>query len=427
MFYTFDYILNWIITLTYGTLLFRIIGRFLSFRWKYRPIQFLYIIIFSSCCNVVVYPEEITGTLGFFLCLILLLLLCYRDKWYLKLSVSIVLFPIIAAVNYVTQDVGALIWMHLFHRTTNELASTILHTLTMSLRIPFWYFVYREVRKWIGTQSRELTGKMWFILDMISLTSFIGIISVVYQSTSYDSYIAYPTCIACVVTSLGCCYLLTFMTRAARADLELQTFQYQQTYYQQLEENQNTVRKLRHDMKNHLNIIGSFLHEQAPEKAEAYLLNLNQEFNVSAKAYCKNSIINAVLNSKEQLAKDAEIACDFRIDLSESPAIEDIDLCSLFANTLDNAIEACRLVPRIAARTMTVKARCKNRFFSYQVENTKGHEILTENGRIKTSKADPRGHGIGLSNIRHIVEKYNGDLKIDYDETRFTVTVLITF
>ena len=52
--------------------------------------------------------------------------------------------------------------------------------------------------------------------------------------------------------------------------------------------------------------------------------------------------MNAVLN-----AKDSDISYQFQIDLEDAPAIEDIDLCSLLGNTLDNAIVACRAIPKI--------------------------------------------------------------------------------
>lgn len=420
-----EFIINWLISLTYGIMIFLIICRFLTFRWKNRAMQFLAIFILTICANIVVYPEEVTGTVGFFLFFILFLPICFQNELYLKLSITLIIFPVIAASNYITQDIGSLVWMYIFNKNLSPVGSTVLHSLTLALRIPFWYFIYTCIRKWIAPGSELLTRKMWLILDMISLTSFIGVITVIQKTTTQNSYTAYPTCIACIITSLGCCGLLTYMLKAARADSELQAYQYQQTYYKELEQNQQTVRKLRHDMKNHLNIVGTFLKDGQAEQAVSYLQELNQEFAVNTKIYCQNSIINAVLNNKEQLAKDAEIDCQFQIDLNELPAIRDIDLCSLFANTLDNAIEACCIIPRIQNRTISVKVRCQNHFFSYQIENAKAHEIHTKNQIIQTSKPNPEGHGIGLQNTKNIVEKYNGDIHITYDEKSFAVTVLI--
>lgn len=59
------------------------------------------------------------------------------------------------------------------------------------------------------------------------------------------------------------------------------------------------------------------------EEANQYLKKLDQEFDVTVKAYCSNDIVNAVLSSKEQLASEAGISCDFQIDFTEPPQMED--------------------------------------------------------------------------------------------------------
>ena len=137
-------------------------------------------------------------------------------------------------------------------------------------------------------------------------------------------------------------------------------------------------------MKNHLNIIGTFLRDNEIEQAKEYFQELNQEFASNLKVYCPNKIVNAVLNSKEQLALDSNILCDFQIDLETSPKIDDIDLCSILGNTIDNAIEALRKVPQLSERTLSLKARYTNGFFSYEIKNTKINEIRKKGGRFLT-------------------------------------------
>ena len=200
---------------------------------------------------------------------------------------------------------------------------------------------------------------------------------------------------------------------------------YQKSYYEEIEKNQQTVRKLRHDMKNHLNIIGMLIADEKTPEAKNYLTELNQEFAVTAKSYCSNEVVNAVLNSKEQSAAEAQIRCEFQIDLAEDPQMEDIDLCALLSNTLDNAIEACRKIPEASERFLSVKARCQKGFFSYKVVNSKANEVTEENGCFITSKKDAGLHGIGLKNVKQIAAKYEGYVEVSYDEHSFTVVVMI--
>lgn len=398
---------------------------FLSLRWRHPAVYIPLFLILIQAVAAVVYPEELTGLTACLLLLASALFLFFKGEWYLKLSASIILFPIITSISYVTQDVGSLVWEYIFNRNMNPYAETFLHTFTMFLRIPVYYFIYRCLKNWLSDTVHLLTKKMWMVIDLVSMTSFTGIISVIYSCVTANSYLAYPTCAASLFTSLGCFYLCTYMARAVKTDMELRMLSYQKSYYEEIEKNQQTVRKLRHDMKNHLNIIGMLIADEKTPEAKNYLTELNQEFAVTAKSYCSNEVVNAVLNSKEQSAAEAQIRCEFQIDLAEDPQMEDIDLCALLSNTLDNAIEACRKIPEASERFLSVKARCQKGFFSYKVVNSKANEVTEENGCFVTSKKDAGLHGIGLKNVKQIAAKYEGYVEVSYDEHSFTVVVMI--
>ena len=398
---------------------------FLSLRWRHPAVYIPLFLILIQAVAAVVYPEELTGLTACLLLLASALFLFFKGEWYLKLSASIILFPIITSISYVTQDVGSLMWEYIFNRNMNPYAETFLHTFTMFLRIPVYYFIYRCLKNWLSDTVHLLTKKMWMVIDLVSTTSFTGIISVIYSCVTANSYLAYPTCAASLFTSLGCFYLCTYMARAVKTDMELRMLSYQKSYYEEIEKNQQTVRKLRHDMKNHLNIIGMLIADEKTPEAKNYLTELNQEFAVTAKTYCSNEVVNAVLNNKEQSAAEAQIRCEFQIDLAEDPQMEDIDLCALLSNTLDNAIEACRKIPEASERFLSVKARCQKGFFSYKVVNSKANEVTEENGCFVTSKKDAGLHGIGLKNVKQIAAKYEGYVEVSYDEHSFTVVVMI--
>lgn len=394
--YLAETIILWMISILFGYLIFSVVRSFLTPRWKHPVSTAFSVLLLFSSANIVVYPEELTGTVGFFFCFILIIFLLFKNEWYLKLSAAVLIFPVVVSINYITQDIGHLIWVYAFDRTSSSIVQTILHTTTLALRLPIWYLLYRLVKHWISYTVKLLLPRMWIMLDLVALTSFTGIITVIKNTETAHSYTAYPACVACVFTTLGCCYLCTYMAKTVRSDMALETFQYQQSYYQELEQNQQTVRRLRHDMKNHLNIIGTFLRDNEIEQAKEYFQELNQEFASNLKVYCPNKIVNAVLNSKEQLALASNIQCDFQIDLETSPKIDDIDLCSILGNTIDNAIEALRKVPELSERTLSLKARYTNRFFSYEIKTRKSTKSSKKAGDSSPTKQKKKPTELGF-------------------------------
>jgi len=418
-------ILDWICLFLVAYIIYLVIRCFLTLRKNHLFLKLAALISFFLFGNIVVFPEEVTGAFGTLGILILAVLILYKDRMIVKLSTVFILFPIATAISYITENLGFLIWYHLFQTTLSPLNESILEFQTILLRVLWWYLIYRLTRTWISRITQELTMRMWLVIDALSITSCISIITIIYKSTIMASYVAYPACIACIFTSLGCCYLCSYISKTLKADMEIQTLKYQQSYYHELEENQNAVRKIRHDMKNHLNIIGTFLRDDDVVKAKEYFSDLSDEFTAGTHDFCSNSIINAVLNAKYNLASQEGIDCTFKLDLEADISVDDISLCSLFANSLDNAIEASIKIPSPAQRWISLSARCHNGHLSCEISNAKQNAIHTANGQIKTDKADRASHGIGLKNIRGVVQKYDGTMDISYTDEKFTLTMFI--
>ena len=394
--------------LIYSTLIFLILREFIPLRFKNRFLWAAEILCLTVMCNAIVFPDEITGTVGNLLGLIPILIIFHKGEWYMKATAALIVYPAMIAVSYLLQDIGQKIWEYGFDTQMSSVGENLLYVMFRGLRVPVWYVIYRYVKIWVPRAIRLLTRRMWLLLAGVSLASFIGIIIIIYKCGYDDSYLAWPACIATLVTSMGCCYICTYMAKIVRSDMELETMRYQKSYYQELERSQETVRRMRHDMKNHLSVVETLLRDEQCEKAEEYLHGLDREFAVQTKTYCPDPVVNAVLNAKMQKAQKEGIACEYQVELQGVLPMEDIDLCSLFANTLDNAIEACMKIPDEKKRRITLKARSKNGNFSYEIANSKENQVMERNGELRTDKEDKSSHGIGLKNVRQIVQKYAG-------------------
>ena len=102
-----------------------------------------------------------------------------------------------------------------------------------------------------------------------------------------------------------------------------------------------------------------------------------------------------------------------------------MDICTIFSNALDNAIEACEKNNHLEQKVMSVKARKIRNFLTITFENSSTENLMMENDEIISTKQDKLYHGFGLKNIRKIVEKYQGECKIKKDLEQFILYLVI--
>ena len=101
-------------------------------------------------------------------------------------------------------------------------------------------------------------------------------------------------------------------------------------------------------------------------------------------------------------------------NLSALDFMEDVDVCVLFSNLLDNAIEANMNVARLM-RYIELSVRIVNKLLYIQLDNP-----FDDNSRNKPNKTNGDVHGIGLQNVREIVDKYEGQLGIEKDDITYS-------
>lgn len=384
--------------------------------------QFLQLLLFFInfvAIALPIYPNDATNVCFIFLFFSAAFLLFLKGPVIHKISLVLSLYPFIVALNFLLEDIGMRIWL----AGGKMLAlDYFLHGTAHLLRGLIWYGMYRFFSYSLPYAKTQIPAKLWLILDFICLTPLIAMISLIIFTPS-DARMIYPAAFACILTSICSLYMTGHIAKSFRYKLENQSLQMQKEYYQELEGNQKQLRKIHHDMNNHFSVMLNLMREEQPEQAEEYLANLTKQHSLANHIFCKNSIVNAVLNAKYQMMQDYQIKCSMQLDIDTLITIDDISLCSLFGNTLDNAIEAAK---DAAKKEITLKARYYNGFFSYEIKNTKIKKIQKKGNRFFSTKEQPDEHGIGLQAVKSIVESYGGTLDITYDDKRFSVVVLIS-
>lgn len=178
-----------------------------------------------------------------------------------------------------------------------------------------------------------------------------------------------------------------------------------------------------HDLKNHMTCIKSY---DTKEEIISYISNL--EFQISDFENFKNTgndTLDIILGEKIYLCKKYNIEFEESINISKLKFIKNNDICAIFANALDNAIEACMNIDNEIEKRIEVKATYINGFAIIKFINTKVNDIKFIDERIKTSKSDDKIHGIGLASIKYIVKKYDGETIVNYSDNEFILKIMI--
>ncbi|WP_413081734.1 sensor histidine kinase [[Ruminococcus] torques] len=198
----------------------------------------------------------------------------------------------------------------------------------------------------------------------------------------------------------------------------LKEYEYQKLHYEQVEQHQQEIRKIRHDMKNQIAGIYGYLETGELEEGKREIRSiLKQLEKAEQKLFTANAVVNGILNMKYAEIEAKEIHAKFNVKLPEKLGICGTDLGILFGNILDNAIEACMSCE---------KEKWINLFVIYQ---NKGVVICCKNScsemvsDFHTRKADKQNHGLGLLSVKQIAEKYNGDVRWESEKASFTLNI----
>lgn len=204
----------------------------------------------------------------------------------------------------------------------------------------------------------------------------------------------------------------------------------EKNYYRKIKKEKDKIRALYHDMKNHMICIRNLCEDRNIDKVLEYIdsmeiniINynkLNKDFNTG------NMILDSILRVKESICIEKDIDFYVDMDFSKGDFMDMVDICTIFSNVIDNAIEACYKIhnPDIPKKII-LKSKYIDGFCIILIENTKINEIKQRKNLFLTNKKNSYMHGIGLNNVKKTVEKYFGKVVFNYSQNTFTIKIMI--
>lgn len=290
-----------------------------------------------------------------------------------------------------------------------------------------------QINKNISSADEEftVTGKETVLTVVATLLIFavsnLGFLPVSMPFAGRDSAEIFNVRTLVDLGGLAMLYAYQSQWKSSHIQRELETIQtILNSQYEQYKQAQRAVDMINyryHDLKNHIIALRT---DGNDSQRHEYLDKLENEIrDYEAMNKTGNQVLDTLLTSKNLRCMQHKINMTSVIDGSLFDSMDVMDICSIFGNALDNAIECEVQIKDYEKRMIHVDAFSEKSFLIIRFENYYEGNIHFEKGLPVTSKKEKSLHGYGLKSLRYTVHKYKGEVQIDTRDNWFSLRILI--
>lgn len=302
------------------------------------------------------------------------------------------------------------------------------------IQIVLFYLTRFMIKRTKKDSTYSLKWNEWFVLLIIPVISiftmsFVSliIINIEDQLSPMQHIFSILSILGILMTNSLVYVLYVNMQKDHAKQLEYsilqQAFKSQEKSVEETKILYQSVRSIRHDLKQHFQVALTMLHSGKINEAVDYMEKYNDTVldGISNKVFCDNDVVNYIINSKSKICSDRHIKIYIYI-ANEIPEFSDLDLCVLLGNALDNAIEG---VSGEDSNEIYLELRNVDNFFMISVKNTIINSVLEDNPNLISTKNEKEVHGLGILSMKEVVQKYNGSIEFYESDNKFCCDMLL--
>lgn len=339
--------------------------------------------------------------------------------WVLSINVFVATF----ISNISSSELSDIYSKHIFERFMLILIAQLLVT-----------YVYRVTLKLFKKTDVKLQSQECILIVIVFSISFVVImlnhfVQLEYNVAEQHHKWLLLSNLGIIIINIVCYFMVIRLSKAnsAKVEYELQMIDlnYKKQYAENIKSQHEEIRRIRHDMKQSYQVLQQFVVENKFNELAEYLPQICEQINkISSAVDTNHSIINAILNTKLSLAKSQGIKtlCS-SVKQIHAEKIEEIDLCHLIGNMMDNAIEATLKISSKKTKYVEVSITERNAMILITVRNSY-EDVLIDEG-LNTSKDNKANHGFGIKTIRKIAKKYQGSADFYIEGDLFCCSVML--
>ena len=198
--------------------------------------------------------------------------------------------------------------------------------------------------------------------------------------------------------------------------------QYEQ--FRNYQESEEMLHMMQHDLKHQIEGLRGETNEQ---KRQAWLDEMENELDKWwLPQRTGNPVFDTILSATYRKARQLDVRITCVADGSLLSTLHVADICTIFGNALDNAMESVVMIAEPERRLIHVSVSAQKGFIFITVANTLGTTLIeAENNSLLTTKRDKKNHGYGLKGIKYVVGKYGGNVSYKAEDGWFRLNILI--
>lgn len=342
-----------------------------------------------------------------------------------EVTVLILILSICEAVGVEVLDY--VIWKFHIHNVEPIMAESMEITFSKLFVLIFYYQVIAKL--WKEKSGRTFNKTQCFIEIIVILYSSANlavIFLVISKVNSQTDHILILINMGCIlIAALYFSYFAGFVEENSQLKIKLKLLEQQSTlqyeFYEDQEEKYNESIKILHDVNKHLHMIEAMYEAEEHDTARTYAREIGEMLiPLSLKDYTNNPILNVLLNDKKRIASLHSIEFNLEIGDVDLSFMEPMEVTTVFGNLLDNAMEACDMVPN--NRFIDMKLDKYNEFIVINITNCTLPIETWYLGKPVSRKG--KNHGIGLLNVENIIKKYNGSMVLEEVNKKFRCKII---
>lgn len=356
-----------------------------------------------------------------------------RVSLWKSVSVALAVCAVFACVNSLSRAVNAIMTADL-NITENELwfcigAGLIYNLICWVFVLLAWYPATHAAKALVEDDNIAQTWYVFWILPIVFIGLNLFMVpryrETLYQGRVMQGYIILSLVLLAVLALFYAMFLVmaNSLNRNAKLQQENHFLSLQRARYENLISAIEETRHARHDLRHHFTQLAALAEDGKLEQIRQYLSKAQETIPNLDMHFSENRAADSVIGHYCALARREDIPFYSQINLPGELSVDEMDMCLVLSNLLENALEASLRTEKENRQIKVEAYMHSGRLLLIQVENTFGGEIKEKDGVFQSSKR--KGNGVGIQSVRRIAEKNGGGSTFTYENGTFTAKVML--